>query len=68
MRLTRRQAVVAVAAAAVTLYGKDAVAKQDRYLVLPLDGLGGIQIQYRGRRITISPDEIMAALSGKENT
>ena len=66
MRLSRRQAILAVTAASVTLYGKDLAAKQERYLVLPLDGIGGIQIQYRGRRVTISPDEIMAALSGKE--
>jgi hypothetical protein len=63
--LTRRQAVLSLVTAAAVLRGEMVVGQSGgREIFLPLDGMLGITVAYRGRRITIPSDAIMAALSG----
>jgi hypothetical protein len=66
MRVTRRQAVTAVGIVAANLWGKLEARDGQREMVLPLDGIAGIAVQFQGRRVFVRSDELFAALSGKE--
>lgn len=67
--MTRREAIVAVAGVMGVMHGSpfvDPLHAGQRALTLPLDGIEGIVVQYRGQRVLLSPEDIMRALAGKE--
>lgn len=64
--LTRRQAILAVTAAAATMYGRETVTAGQRTLVLPLDGLAGIEVRLGNGRVLVRSEDILQALSAKE--
>ena len=64
--MTRRQAVLSVAMLSASAFGKLEARDGQREMVLPLDGVAGVRVQYRGDSKFVSSAEIMAALSGKE--
>jgi hypothetical protein len=47
-------------------FGKLEAKDGQREMVLPLDGIAGIAVQFQGRRVFVRSDELFAALSGKE--
>lgn len=57
----RRQALVVVGATVATLYGKP-VSGNQRGLTLALDAVDAIVLQYRGRTVAVTPDQILDAL------
>lgn len=72
--MTRRGVIVALAGMAGYLYGKPIQATPiqqqtgaPRGLSLPLDGVDGIVVSYRGQREVLTPQVIMAALAAKES-
>lgn len=68
--MNRRQAIVVVAGVVGALSGRVEGETQRAYsrseLSLVLDGTSGIEIVYKGQRRRITPEEIMAALGGKD--
>lgn len=60
--MTRRGALAIVGGIAGYLYGKPVAATQGQALNLILDSVEAIVIQYRGRRVVVSPHEILNAL------
>jgi hypothetical protein len=59
--MDRRQALTLVGTMAGYLYGKP-VAGQSSVMGLVLDGVEVIVVQYRGRRVAMSPSEVLDAL------
>lgn len=77
MSYTRRQMVQFLSGVAAFLYGKPEKAQINigQYaqmnraapsrIVLVLDGTDGVEVVYRGERITVPPQEVMDALRRK---
>ena len=63
--ITRRQVVSLLAVAAGVIWGKPLgqPGRTGPGIVLPLDETGPITVRYRGMVVTLTPEEIMAALT-----
>jgi acetolactate synthase small subunit len=66
MGLTRRAALQAVGAMVGVLYGTTTVANGQKTLMLALDDVGAITLRFRGRTVSVSPAQVVDALSGRE--
>lgn len=60
--MTRRQAVALVGTIAGYLYGKPVRAEQGQAMQLVLDSVEVVIVQYRGRRVSVNPHELLDAL------
>lgn len=60
--MTRRTAIAFVGTIAAYLHGKPVRAEQGQGMQLVLDGVAEVTVIYRGRRVSVSPAEILDAL------
>lgn len=62
--ISRRQALVAVGSVVSLLYGDSISAEQSnaKGIALSLDAVDAVVLSYRGRKVVITPGEIMEAL------
>lgn len=65
MILDRRTALVILAGITATVHGKEAPSEQGAALQLILDPFDAIDVRYRGRRVLVSPNDLLAALDRK---
>jgi hypothetical protein len=64
-QMNRRQALAVVAALAGTLHGQTVTGAQGRQtIVLALDMVEAVHVQYQGRRATITPAQLIEVLGG----
>jgi len=67
-QMTRREALVGVAAAAGFLHGRVTTDAQGRaVMALALDGVELIEVRYRAQTVAIYPQELIDALRRKED-
>lgn len=68
--ISRRDALVAVAGVTGFIHGRETPVAQsyDATMVLALDRVRYISVVYRGREARITPEELLLALSGKEES
>lgn len=65
MILDRRTALLVLAGITATVHGKEAPSSQGAALQLILDPFEAIVVQYRGRRVIVSPNDLLSALERK---